>query len=394
MTWQNRADLAIAQSALTNSKRPSTFIEGVYPTHVSHGKGCMVYAGKKPYVDYICGLGTNLVGYGQPIIGEAITSRYQKGATLSLSTELEVEVAEKLKSVAPWTDVWKFTKSGTEACAAAIRIARAYTGRQLIMSDGYHGWSDDFVSMTYPATGVPERAWMKKLDSDLIGLAAAVIIEPVITDYSKERREYLIKLKAECEKLGTLLIFDEIITGFRFPQFSVAKYWGIEPDIILFGKAMGGGLPLSAIGGKKAVMNSDYFISGTFFGETCSLAACSSLIDLLRRDGSKLQMNDLWAQGQLFLDQFNELHPDLKITGYPTRGVFEGDALTKALFWQEACLAGILFGPSWFFNFPLVDQTATVIPVCRDILNKIKCGGVQLKGRMPSTPFSQRVRSA
>lgn len=394
MSWQNRADLAIAQGALTNSKRPSTFVEHVYPTHVSHGKGAFLFSENKSYVDYICGLGTNLVGYGHTLLAEAIASRYLKGSTLSLSTELEVEVAEKLKSVAPWTDVWKFTKSGTEACAAALKIARAHTGRNLILSDGYHGWSDDFVSLTEPALGVPKRDWMAKFDDSLLENAAAVIIEPVVTDYSKERREFLESLLERCKKAGALVIFDEIITGFRFPQFSVSKYWGLEPDLILFGKAMGGGLPLSAIGGKKEVMNGEYFISGTFFGETCSLAACSNLIDLLRRDETKYNVKDLWAAGQHFLDSFNKLSPALKISGYPARGVFEGDAEVKALFWQEACQAGLLFGPSWFFNFPLADQTVFTIPICRDILNRIKCGSVRLIGKMPQTPFAQKVRSA
>jgi glutamate-1-semialdehyde 2,1-aminomutase len=394
MSWQNRADLAIAQGALTNSKRPSTFIEGVYPTHAERGRGARLYSGKREYLDYICGLGTNLLGYGNFHVGEAVMRRFMQGATLSLSSTLEVEVAERLKAIVPWTELWKFTKSGTEACNAAVKIARAYTGRDLVLSDGYHGHGDDFISLSPPALGVPQRTWMHRLDLSLIKDAAAVIVEPVVTDYSRERKAYLEDLAKECKKHGTVLIFDEIITGFRFPGFTVSKYFGIEPDLILLGKAMGGGLPLSAIGGRKSVMNcGEYFISGTFFGETVSLAACLEVINLMKRDGTKYSIDELWRSGQSFLDRFNELSPHLKITGYPSRGVFEGDDTVKALFWQEACKAGILLGPSWFYNFPLMTETDSVMPIFRDIFSRIHLGNVRLEGAMPKKPFAQTVRS-
>jgi len=206
------------------------------------------------------------------------------------------------------------------------------------------------------------------------------------------RREYLSDLREQCTRHGTILIFDEIITGFRFPSLTVSRHFGIEPDLILLGKALGAGLPLSAIGGKRAVMNGEYFISGTFFGETVSLTACSTMIDLVTRDGSKFQIQDLWDAGAHFLPQFNALSPDLQIVGYPTRGVFQGDQLVKALFWQECCKAGILFGPSWFFNFPLMTFTDTVMPIFRDIFMRIKLGNVRLEGNMPATPFAQTVR--
>jgi glutamate-1-semialdehyde 2,1-aminomutase len=391
---RNRAELSIAQGALTNSKRPQAFIEGVYPTHCSSGKGSLITADKKKYIDYICGLGTNLLGYADPAIANAIYTQFMRGSTLSLSTELEVELAEKLKGLFLFTDRWKFTKTGTEACNAAIKIARAYNGRSLVLSSGYHGWGDDYSSLISPAVGVPSRLWMRSLENnfDLIEDAAAVIIEPVIIDYSKERKEYLENLRDECLRHKTVLIYDEIITGFRFPGYSVSKYFGVLPDIILLGKALGGGLPLSAIGGRKEVMEGDYFISGTFYGEQCSLAAAKALINIIHKDGSPFSMHELWAKGQIFLDRFNSLSDQLKIVGYPSRGVFEGNPLVKALFWQEACKAGILFGPSWFFNFPLAEHTDTVIPIARDILTRIKTGEVKLEGNLPQTPFAQKVR--
>lgn len=393
-SYKNRADLAIAQGALTNSKRPSAFIRDVYPTHASWGKGAILYADKKAYVDYYGGLGSNLLGYGNPIIKDAIADRYAKGATLSLSSELEVEYAEKLKAIFRFVELWKFGKNGSDVCAAALRISRTYTGRDLVLSDNYHGWHDDFISLCPPHLGIPKRDWIKPIDFSLIKDAACVILEPVVTDYSKERKEYLEKLRAECTRYGTVLIFDEIITGLRFPKYCVSNYFGIEPDIILIGKALGGGLPLSAMGGKKDLMNcGEYFYSGTFFGETCSIAASMAVLSLMTKDGTKFNINDLWNEGEMFLNRFNALHDNLKIEGYPTRGAFKGNDLVKAYFWQEAIKAGVLFGPSWFFNFCLPEYTDQVINVCRDIFNKIKTGSVLFHGQMPAAPFAQKLRS-
>jgi glutamate-1-semialdehyde 2,1-aminomutase len=395
MTWQNRADMAIAQGALTNSKRPSTYVENVYPTHSRGGSGPHIYAAGKPFLDFVCGLGSQLLGYGNPAIAHAIHEQYLKGATLSLSSELEVELAEKLKGLFLFCELWKFTKSGTEACNAAIKIARAYNGRELVLSEGYHGHGDDFISMTPPSLGVPKRTWMKPIDFTLIPEAAAVIVEPVMLDWSDARKNYLIELQTTCRRHNTVLIFDEIITGFRFPRYCVSNYWGVQPDLILLGKAMGGGLPLSAIGGRREIMNcGEYFISGTFFGETVSMAACLEVINIVHRDGSKFSMKALFEEGTKFLDLFNQLEPKLKIVGYPSRGAFQGDEMTKALFWQECIKAGVLFGPSWFFSIPLAEYTEQLMPVFRDIFHKIRVGQVKLEGKMPRTPFAQKVRES
>jgi 4-aminobutyrate aminotransferase-like enzyme len=535
MTWQNRADMAIAQGSLTNSKRPSTYIEGVYPTHAKGGKGAHIYAGGKKYLDFVCGLGSNLLGYGNPAIAKAVEAQFLKGATLSLSSEMEVELAEKLKGLFLFCDLWKFGKNGTDVCNAAIRIARAYHGvryeneemynllgnealgafsqgriedgwfseqmqgvcegvselaarkrnqtegsanvlengkgqgsgdaslcpamdsleslgaktgslagtrrpskgqfdqktmrslwdrgasagpshglqqasrrpvavpppslsgspRVLILSDGYHGTGDYFVGMNPPHMGIVRDPYTLPLTGnwDLIPMAAAVIVEPVVLDWSESRKNYLIELQTTCRRHNTVLIFDEIITGFRFPRYCVANYWGVQPDLILLGKAIGGGLPLSAIGGRREIMNcGEYFISGTFFGETVSMAACMEVINLVHRDGSKYSMKCLFEEGARFLDAFNSLEPSLKIVGYPSRGAFQGDEMTKALFWQECIKAGVLFGPSWFFNIPLSEYTDQLMPIFRDIFHKIRIGQVRLEGKMPKKPFAQNVR--
>lgn len=388
-----RAKASIAQGALTNSKRPECMVNGVYPTHLLRGQGGYVFdTSNKRYADYICGLGSNILGYSDSYVNTAVISQLTKGVNLSLSTVLEVETAETLKGLFPFVDAVKFLKTGSEACAAAVRIARAKTGRVRVLSAGYHGWQSEFVSLTPPALGIPTQVGIFSYEPGLLDSdTAAVIVEPVMTDYSRERVEWLKDLRERCTKYGALLIFDEIITGFRFPRFSVSNYWGIEPDLICLGKAMANGHPISAVGGKYTVMNcGEYFVSSTFAGETVSLAAAKATMEALRR---KFDLSSLWEKGEEFLSQFNAIWPEkIQIVGYPTRGVFRGDPLVKALLWQEACRAGILFGPSWFFNFPLIEQTFPTISTCRDILTRIKSNQVTLQGEMPLSPFSQRAR--
>lgn len=395
-TWQNRAELAIAQGALTNSKRPECLVRGVYPTHLTKGEGAMVWdTNNKRYVDFICGLGSNLLGHGHHEVSGVMFERAIQGATLSLGSTIEVLTAEKVKEIFPFIDLVKFLKTGSDACTAALRIARAFTKRGRVLSADYHGWHDEFVSLTPPALGVYGAHPIEKLGAleDIEDDVAAVIVEPVSTDNSPKRLEWLKRLRAQCDKTGALLIFDEVITGFRFPKLSVSNFYGITPDLICLGKAMGNGMPISVVGGKRGVMNcGEYFVSSTFAGETVSLAAALKTMTLLQ---TKLSVDHLWETGKQFLAAFNSIYPEkLKIEGYPTRGVFRGDEMVRALFFQEACKAGLLFGPSFFFNFAHIPLTSSVLNTCQDILTRIKTGSVRLEGDLPTTPFAQKVRNA
>jgi glutamate-1-semialdehyde 2,1-aminomutase len=390
-----RAQDCIAQAALTNSKRPESHVKGVYPTHLKRGQGAKVWDHQgKQYLDFICGLGTSLLGYAHDRVNQAIANQMPHGASLSLGTHVELEAAEKLKEMMPFVEAVKFLKTGSEACSAAIRIARAFTGRNVVLSEAYHGWHDAFVSLTPPATGVPPHPEMRPFSWDGIEGAAAVIIEPIITDMGQDRIAWLHRLREACTMAGTLLIFDEVITGFRFPGFSVSRYFNITPDLICLGKAIANGMPLAAVGGKYAVMNTqpEYFVSSSYAGETLSLAAGIETMRLLQ---TKYSVDHLWERGREFLTGFNALWPEkIWIEGYPSRGAFKGDDMTKALFFQEACLAGLLFGPSFFLSFPMLDELPGVLQVCRDILTRIRLGQVTLKGEMPQSPFAQKVREA
>lgn len=395
-SWHLRAQDSIAQNALTNSKRIETFVKGVYPTHLKKASGPYVwdFNGRR-YIDFVCGLGSNILGYANSSCIDAGFRGLSLGASLSLSTIYEVELAEKIKECIPFISKLKLLKTGTEACMGAIRIARAKTGRQNILSDGYHGWSDPFVNLTPPASGVPSQSGIYAFTNDVSQITnetAAVIIEPVITDFSPERIKLLGEIRRRCDQTGTLLIFDEIITGFRTPGFTVSSKISIEPDIICLGKCIANGMPLSVIGGKKFIMDGcDYFISSTFAGELPSIM--SALACLTHLQSQKFDLQYLWDRGERFLDAFNKLAAgQLKITGYPTRGVFEGNPKAIALFWQEACLAGIIMGPSFFLNFSHLQLVDQLLNTFQDILLRIKHGQVELKGEMPQKPYAQIVR--
>ena len=194
--WRTRADRCMSQFTGTNSKHPTALIEGLYPTHTKGGSGAHLYCADtdKKYLDYICGLGTNLMGYGNDKIGQHIQKYLFTGYSHSIPNKLEVEVAEKLKEIFTFVDMFKFLKTGSEACSAAIKIARAYTGRSAVISEGYHGWGDSFTSLTSPAYGVPNDTEMYSMSDCYDGVTldipddcAAIIVEPVCTDDSKER---------------------------------------------------------------------------------------------------------------------------------------------------------------------------------------------------------------
>lgn len=396
--WYRRAQDSIHGAALTNSKRAESFVKGVYPTHLESGNGCYVTTvDKVKMIDFICALGTNLFGYNNQSINRAVTNQLNKGSVLSLGTKLEVECAELAKELFPWLHKVRFLKTGTEACMAAVRIARAHTGRDLILSDGYHGHLDEFIALTPPAHGVLREASrvrnLKDCDISEFKNAAAVIVEPIITDHSPERIAWLNWLREETKKHGTLLIFDEIITGFRWPNYCVSNDIGVYPDIICVGKAMGGGLPLSMIGTANGIGESkDWFVSGTFYGDTLALAAFKEVVNLLK---NQFSIKELWNQGEYFKNEFNKIWPSgVYMDGYPSRGVFTCQSeRIKALFFQESCRANILLGNSWFFNFSHIDIMDTALNSFKDILNKIKNNpNLELDGEPPKTPFAQIQR--
>lgn len=392
----------IAQGALTNSKRKEGFIEGVYPLFAEKAYSCFIECNGEKYIDFICGLGTNLLGYTNGKVIEAVLGALHQGILPSLSTLDESELISLLHLKMPFLEQAKILKTGSDACSAAIKIARAFTGKDIVLSEGYHGWHDDFVSLTSPAAGICGERPIKNLadypiDSNnmnfILHRVACIILEPIMTDMSDARISYLRKLREFCTKNDIILIFDEVITGFRFPKFSFSSYSQIYPDLICLGKALGNGMPISIVGGRKDIMSNDqYFVSSTFAGERASIRAAITVFNTLR-ENSLYKLETLWAEGALFQERFNTLCQGVvQIKGYPTRGVFTGNELLKALFFQETVKAKILFGPSFFFNFDHIRFKEGVLSAVGDIASRIRQGVVTLEGKMPQSPFAQKMR--
>jgi glutamate-1-semialdehyde aminotransferase len=376
-SWLNRANQVIAQGSLTNSKRPAAYVKGVFPSHVNHGEGCYIWdAWGNRYLDFIGGLGTNILGYGHPKIAEAVTKYLNHGPSLSLPTVLEVELAERLTDLTGFPKV-RFYKTGTEACMAAVRMARASTGDTWLYTNGYHGWSNEFVALMKPGLGtIPAVETSDDLEDQLIS-----IIEPLMLD--------VIKDKESCRLLDGVVIYDEIITGFRVPQNFVYKWWDCKPDILCLGKAMANGYPLAAVFMEDEYAEPEWFCSGTYCGELMSLAACNATLDEL----AKKKIDDLYFYSNRFMNNLNKLLADIdvKIQGYGTRGFLPLESLNEALFLQEMAKAGILMGKAFFYGYAHLEASTdeSTLNLVSDIVPKIKSGQVKLEGEMPRSSFKR-----
>lgn len=395
----DRANRCIAQGYLTNSKNPETDIFGVFPTHFKKGKGCWIYdTENERYMDLVCALGCNLFGYGNLLIENQVTADF--GLCLGGSTVHEVYAAEAVKNVFQWIEKIKFVNSGTEACMAAVRIARSYTGRPYVLSQGYHGWSDEFVSLTPPANGINRFSSIFELPQDfddipdeIISNTAAIIIEPVILDDSRARIEWLKKLRTLCTEKGIVLIFDEIVTGIRYPDHAVAKHWNITPDLFLLGKAIGNGHKIALVAGPSTLMDGKYFVSGSYFGQITSLQAVRAVIELITKKANQYNINVLNDKTKYFRDSFNALGPDIvRLEGWGNRCNFVGSDYNMALFRQEMIKARYFTKTTFLSNFDISDHFSDILYTAKMILSRIALGEVKLEGRMPVKPFSQVVR--
>lgn len=356
----------------TFSKAPSSYVEGVYPAFLKKGKGSKVFDvdGNK-YIDYVLGLGPVLLGYNYDKVNRAIRKQLSNGISFSMPHPLEVETSEKIHSIIPNAEMVKFAKTGSDAGTGAVRVARAITGRNNIAYCGGGGvWHDWFTILTSRNAGIPKNLKqmikkftyndidsLKKIFENWHGEVAAVYMEPMTLELPTPN--FLKQIKKICKSNGALLIFDEVITGFRLSNGGAQKFFDIDSDLAVFGKGMGNGMPIGAITGKSIYMEkfNDVFYSTTFGGETLSLAAASAVIDELE---DKPVVNHCWTLGSYFMNEFNKLscEVDVPITlkGIPVRSsIICADVsgnpsnLIKSLFYQETIKRGILFGPGYIF---------------------------------------------
>ena len=403
--WYDRSRECIAQGSLTNSKRPETDVLGVFPTHFERGYGAFLYVNESiRYLDFVSGLGAINLGYAnEQVESEVATSVMRSGGCLSGNTKQEIVTAEKVKSIFHWTERVKFVNDGTEACMAAIRMARAFTGKNTIVWEGYHGWYDEATAWNSNAVGTPlghrfisAQNFSIDLESFNRGYLshdiAAIIIEPVMLDDSLERIEWLKKLREFCSRQKIVLIFDEVVTGMRYPSLSVAHHWNIHPDIICLGKACANGHKIGIVAGRKDILDGEYFVSGTYFGHIPTLKATEVTLHLSKHN-SRYNVTDLNSTALVLKEKFNDIAPEIvRLEGWGARMNFVGTDLHLALFRQTLAENRIFTKNTFFLNHSSKNHIDELLMVSGYALNRIKSGNTILKGKMPVKPIAQIIR--
>ena len=359
------AEAVIPLGSQTFSKSRTQYPVGVSPFFASKGSGSYLWDvdGNK-YVDLVASLAAVTLGYGDPEINKAVKRQLKRGVSLSLSSKLETVVAEKIIDLVPSAEMVRFAKNGSDATSAAVRIARYFTGRDHIISIGYHGWHDWYIGSTTRSMGVPsavqaltlsarynDLSHVENLFEEAKGDVAAVILEPM--NSVDPAPGYLESLRNFCSSNNILLIFDEVITGFRFARGGAQELFGVTPDLSCFGKGIANGFPISVIAGRREIMEGfkEVFFSGTFGGELLSLTAANVVLDKVR---DNRVIPELYRVGQaiqqgLLGEISRNKYEFVNISGNPTwtflNWTLSSDALqnkVKTYFLQEMFKRGIL----------------------------------------------------
>ncbi len=373
----------------TLAKGPGQNIKGVAPKYLVKGKGSHVWdADGNEYLDFLMAIGPISLGYAYDKVDEAIKKQLEDGITFSLMHPLEVEVAEIINQVVPNAESIRYSKTGADVTSAAIRVARAFTGRNKVLCCGYHGWHDWYISVTDRNKGIPQcvqdltftfnyndiQSVKDSIDED----TAAVILEPFV--FEEPKNNFLQELRDVCTANGTLLIFDEMWTGFRVAVGGAQEYFGVKADLACFSKAVANGMPLAILTGRRDVMSlfeKDVFFFTTFGGEALSLAAAKATINELKE---KNVPQYLANRGKKLKDGYNQIAQEFgmtytKCSGFDCRTIITFDASAgnplemKSLVQQEMIKRGLLWGGFHNMSFSHSDEDVEyTLKVYREVL--------------------------
>ncbi|MDD5148081.1 MAG: aminotransferase class III-fold pyridoxal phosphate-dependent enzyme, partial [Candidatus ainarchaeum sp.] len=314
-----KAKKLIPSASQTYSKSYNYYCEGVAPVFLDRGLGSHVWdLDGNEFIDFVCALGAVTIGYNNRRINDAIKAQLDRGMTFSLPTKLEVDLAEKLSEIIPCAEMSRFVKNGSDATSAAVRLARAHTGREMIARCGYHGFQDWYIGSTENSLGVPKavQALTTTFNYNDIGSLekafeknrnkiAAVIMEPC--QGNGPEKGFLEKVKKITHENCAVLVFDEVVSGFRMALGGAEEYYKVTPDLASFGKGMANGASISAIAGQREILgliDKGAFISMTFGGETVGLTAALETIKILEKPGS---FRHIWAIGEALSKGLREL---------------------------------------------------------------------------------------
>jgi len=388
-----RAIGLIPAATQTLAKGPGQYIKGVAPKYIQRGKGSHVWdVDGNEFIDFNMAIGPVSLGYCYERVDQAIRKQLEEGITFSMMHPLEVEVAEMIREIIPNAEMVRYSKTGADATSAAIRLARAYTGRSKVLCCGYHGWHDWYIAVTDRNRGIPQsiqdlsytinyndvQSVIDSIDEE----TACVILEPVVFEAPKDN--FLHRLKEICVQNGSLLIFDEMWTGFRLALGGAQEYFGVQADLATFSKAVANGMPISILTGRKDIMRlceKDVFFFTTFGGEALSLAATKATVSELQE---KRVPEHLAVQGKKLKQSYNAMARELGIeytscNGFDCRTIvtFDGKAGNplemKSLVQQEMIKRGILWSGFHNMCYSHTDEDiAYIIEAYREVLPILK----------------------
>ena len=357
------------------SRRPELGAFGQAPVYFERMKDAHFWdVDGNEFIDTAMGVGPVILGYAYEKVDNAVKAQIEKGVLGSINHALEIEVAQAIVDMVPCAEMVKFCKSGGEADAIAVRIARGYTGKEKVLFCGYHGWHDWYLAANLESDstldqhllpglspkGVPRSLagtilpfeynnldQLSALLKEHAGDVACIIMEP--TRFRQPDQGFLEGVRQLADEHQVLLIFDEVITGFRMAKGGAQEYFGVTPDLATFAKAIANGYPLAAVAGRREIMESqaDNFISSTYWSDTVSLAAglatlneikTEPVIETINRTGRTL------ISGFKQIAEKSDLHVDVAGHGFDFTLVFDYRALTgkiMTLFIQEMVARGI-----------------------------------------------------
>lgn len=388
-----RATGLIPAYTQTLAKGPGQYVKGVAPKYLRRGKGSHVWdVDGNEFIDYMMGIGPLSLGYCYPAVDEAIKQQLADGITFSMMHPLEVEVAELIREVVPNAESVRYSKTGCDVTSAAVRLARAYTGKNKVLCCGYHGWHDWYIAVTDRNKGIPQVTQdlsftfnyndIQSVIDSIDGDTACVILEPIV--FEAPKNNFLQELRDLCTANGIVLIFDEMWTGFRLAVGGAQEYFGVRADLMCYSKAIANGMPIGVLAGRKEIMGlceKDIFFFTTFGGEALSLAAAKATIGELRK--YKVP-GALARQGKKLKDGYNAIAQELGMTytactGFDCRTIITFDAKAgnplemKSLVQQEMIKRGVLWGGFHNMSYSHTDaDVAHTLAAYREALPLLK----------------------
>ncbi len=385
--WE-RAKRLIPGGNMLLSKRPEMFLPGRWPTYFSKAKGCRIWDldGRELIDTGLMGVGTNILGYGYESVDQRVLRVVRDGNLSSLNCLEEVDLAEKLVEIHPWSSMVKLARTGGEACAIATRIGRAFSGKSGVAICGYHGWHDWYLAANLAEDdaldghllpglkplGVPRElqgTTRPFVYNDLDGLEEILsdgktgVIYMEVERSTPPEEGFLQGVRNLADKYQSVLIFDECSSGFRILRGGTHLVHGVNPDIAMFGKTLGNGYAITAVIGIEEVMQAaqETFISSTFWTERIGPAAALATLDAMEVEGAPGKVNQIGINVQKIWKELAIKHDlEILVSGLPALSSFSivgfDNAAVKTFIVQEMLERNHIAGNAFFACIEHTDE--------------------------------------